>query len=266
MADLPVSIIIPAHEPSEALHRCLAGVQAAAPPPCEVIVVVDGPNEDVGRLAARFGARVVRTEHQVGPAGARNLGAQQARCETLFFVDSDVLIPPDAVGQVRDAFRSAPELSAIFGSYDDAPDAPGFVSQYKNLVHHYVHQTAREDASTFWSGCGAIRRDVFLSLGGFDPAYDEPAIEDIELGYRLRVAGHRIRLCKTLQVKHLKRWTLMSLLRADVSKRALPWSALILKRGFIDDLNVTMASRLCVVAIWLLLASVSYTHLRAHET
>jgi GT2 family glycosyltransferase len=253
--ELGVSIIIPAHQPSEALRRCLAAVRAVDPPPGEVIVVVDGFNDRVAGLAAAFGVRIVQAERRAGPAAARNLGAQRARFGTLFFVDSDVLIGPDAVGQVTEAFQADPSLAALFGSYDDAPDAPGFVSQYKNLLHHYVHQTAREEASTFWSGCGAIRRNVFLSLGGFDPGYDEPAIEDVELGYRLRAAGHRVRLQKTLQVKHLKGWTLASLLRADFHGRALPWSQLILQRGFVDDLNVNIAGRLCVALVWLLAAS-----------
>src|SRR4029079_757083 len=75
---------------------------------------------------------------------------------------------------------------AVFGCYDDSPDASNFLSQYKNLVHRYYHVTANENASTFWAGCGAIERDLFLKLGGFDTdRYRDPSIEDIELGYRV---------------------------------------------------------------------------------
>ena len=51
-------------------------------------------------------------------------------------------------------------VETLFGSYDDDPPAPGLVSRYKNLLHHHVHQNGRPDASTFWAGCGAIRRGV----------------------------------------------------------------------------------------------------------
>ena len=210
--------------------------------------MVDGSDVAARQLAASFGVRVTQTPSRGGPARARNTGARVARGEILFFVDADVLIARDAVGQVTDAFRQEPALAAVFGSYDDAPGARNFLSQYKNLFHHYVHQSAREEASTFWAGCGAIRREVFLALGGFDERYRQPAIEDIELGYRLRQAGHRIELCKTLQVKHLKRWTAVSLLQSDILARALPWSALILRRGFIKDLNITVSNRVSVVA------------------
>jgi hypothetical protein len=181
----------------------------------------------------------------------------------LFFVDSDVVIPGDSVDKVRRSFLADPELRAVFGSYDDAPDARDFLSQYKNLLHHYVHQQGSPDASTFWAGCGAIRRDVFLSLGGFDESYATPSIEDIELGYRLRSAGCRILLRKDLQAKHLKRWTAASLLRSDFAQRALPWSRLILGGGgWVRDLNVSQASRICVFSAWIMVVALALAWVR----
>ena len=60
-----------------------------------------------------------------------------------------------------------------------------FLSQYKNLLHHFVHQGSSSDATTFWAGCAAVDRKVFVDIGGFDAArYDQPSIEDIEMGYR----------------------------------------------------------------------------------
>jgi GT2 family glycosyltransferase len=83
------------------------------------------------------------------------------------------------------------------------------------LLHHYVHQISKEEAATFWGACGAIRREVFLKVEGFDERYRRPAIEDIELGYRLTGAGYRVRLLKGLMVTHLKRWDLLTMLKAD---------------------------------------------------
>src|SRR6185503_11999663 len=94
---------------------------------------------------------------------------------------------------------------------------------------HYVHQHGAEEAATFWSGCGVIRREAFLEHGGFSSKYQLPSIEDIELGYTLKRHGHRIRLDKTLQVKHLKRWTISNLLHSDIIARGLPWTQLILR-------------------------------------
>jgi hypothetical protein len=151
-------------------------------------------------------------------------------------------------------------VAAVFGSYDDAPAETNFASQFKNLFHHYTHQHSPRRASTFWAGCGAVRRETFDAVGGFDAhRYARPSIEDIELGYRLRRAGFRVALDPELQAKHLKRWTIGSLVRADVRDRAVPWSRLILEGGgMIDELNLRLAGRVSgalVVLAALLVAS-----------
>jgi glycosyltransferase involved in cell wall biosynthesis len=108
-------------------------------------------------VAERFGCRVIRSEKSRGPAAARNRGAREARGEILFFIDADVCVAPDSLERVAENFAEDPALDALMGSYDDSPGSPDFLSQYKNLMHHFVHQAGRETASTFWSGCGAIR-------------------------------------------------------------------------------------------------------------
>jgi GT2 family glycosyltransferase len=161
------------------------------------------------------------------------------------FVDADVCVHDDTLARVVAAFEEDPRTDALFGSYDLTPGAPNFLSQYKNLFHHYVHQRAATAAFTFWSGCGAIKRDVFLEAGGFSPEYRRPAIEDIELGARLVRAGRRIVVRKDVLATHLKRWTLRGLLKADVWDRGVPWTELILRegKGLPNDLNLKTAER-----------------------
>ena len=251
-----VSVIIPVHNGGSNFRRCLLSLAAAVPPPEEIMVVADGDSDGSWRMAEEFGLRVIRLPVSRGPAGARNAGAGAAKGEILFFVDADVTVPPDAIAQILSAFQQAPEMSVLFGSYDDEPFETNFLSQYKNLFHHYVHQTANAEASTFWGACGAVRRNVFLAAGGFNEEYRHPSIEDIELGYRLKKAGCRVRLVKGLMVKHLKRWDARSLLMADFFYRALPWTALILNQGeFVDDLNLKTSNRLGVVFTNILLLS-----------
>jgi len=248
---MTVSVVIPVHEPGDTFRRCVAALQQCDPAPNEKIVVLDGVTEADPDIAAIAGARIVRLPSRGGPGRARNHGAQQATGEIVLFIDSDVLIAPDTVGRVAEVFAGASDVAAVFGSYDDKPAAPNFLSQYKNLLHHFVHQHGRSEASTFWAGCGAVRRSVFLEAGGFDERYRRPSIEDIELGARLRQAGYRIRLCKDLQVTHLKRWTAVSLLRSDICDRALPWAELILRRGSMpNDLNLKVADRISAVFAW----------------
>ncbi len=241
-----ISVIVPVRNGGAAFRHCLEALQQSTYPHWEAIVVDDGSQDGSAEFAQQQGFRVISTARPgSGPAVARNTGAAAAQGDILFFIDADVLVRPESIGRVATHFITYPSIVACFGSYDDEPAAPNFLSQYKNLQHHFVHQTGRTEASTFWSGCGAIRRDVFLEMGGFTEQYGRPSIEDIELGYRLRAAGHRIRLDKALQVKHLKTWTVSSLLRTDIRDRAIPWSDLILRsQALIDDLNVQRSQRL----------------------
>jgi len=251
-----VSVIIPVHNGGAYFRTCLSKLAQAVPKPIEIIVVADGDSDGSWRLAKEFGAKLIRIPESGGPARARNLGAQAAKGDILFFVDADVAVCPEAVGYAISVFKNNPYLAAAIGSYDDAPGDPGFLSQYRNLMHHYVHQTGNEEASTFWGACGLIRREIFLQMGGFNESYRRPSIEDIELGYRLKQAGYKIRLCKTLQVKHLKRWEPISLLRADFFYRALPWTELIWRdRKLNNDLNLQVSSRVSIVLTYAMLLS-----------
>jgi glycosyltransferase involved in cell wall biosynthesis len=215
--------------------------------------VDDGSQDETPKIARQFGARVLSTGGRKGPAHARNLGAREAAGDVVFFIDADVCIHPDAVTRLASSFEANPEIDAIIGSYDDSPHEQDVLSMYRNLMHRYVHQNGRREATTFWSGCGAIRRDVFLKYGGFDEGYGRPAIEDIELGSRLVAGGHKILLDHGLEVKHLKRWTFLNLVKTDVFDRGLPWTELILRNGRMpNDLNVEMSQRVSVALAFML--------------
>jgi glycosyltransferase involved in cell wall biosynthesis len=246
-----ISIIVPAYNNPQDLRQCLSALMAEAYPGAEVIVVDDASTDDTPAVAIRMGARVLRLAKNSGPAAARNYGARHATGEILFFVDADVVVAGGAVRRVVDVLEERPGLAAVFGSYDARPQAGGVVSQYRNLLHHFVHQDGNPEASTFWAGCGAIRRPVFEEVGGFDERrYPRPSIEDIELGYRLRHAGYHILLDRSLQAKHLKRWTLRSMIWTDISCRAVPWSRLILEsKKAPDDLNLKGSQRLSAALV-----------------
>jgi glycosyltransferase involved in cell wall biosynthesis len=249
-----ITVVVPVHNGSAFLGRCLTRLTASGYPFFECIVVNDGSTDGSDAVARKFPVRVLALAGgPFGPAYARNRGAELARGEILFFVDADVVLISDALHRIAKLFEEQPSLAAAFGSYDARPEAPGVVSQYRNLLHHFVHQNGNPEASTFWAGCGAIRRSVFEEIGGFDERrFSRPSIEDIELGYRLRRSGYRILLDKDLQGTHLKRWNLYSLIRTDVVYRAIPWSRLILKtRNIPDDLNLKFGQKASVVLVGL---------------
>ena len=206
-----LSVVIPATDSPATLDRCLAALERCSEP--HEVAVVTSP----------LGS---------GPAAARNAGVARTDGEIVVFVDSDVEIHPDALRRLREAFGQNPALDAVFGAYDDRPAAATLVSRFRNLLHHHVHAGAGGPATTFWAGLGAVRREAFDAVDGFDAQrYPRPCIEDIELGMRLHAAGRRIALDPAVRGTHLKRWTLGSMLRTDLAARGAPWVALRLERG-----------------------------------
>jgi len=252
-----VSIVVPVYNGGAPFKKCLDSIANLYPKADEVVIVADGDSDRSWKQAESYGFKIVKRSITGGPAKARNFGANTATGNIIFFIDADVTLPSHAIGEIKTLFSSHNDFEAIIGSYDDLPSETNFLSQYKNLFHHFVHQNGNEKASTFWGACGAIRRETFIGIGGFNESYRWPSIEDIELGYRLKEKGHRIRLIKSLQVKHLKRWEFFSLLKTEIFHRAVPWSDLIIRTGnFIDDLNISFKNRLNVVLIFLLMTTI----------
>lgn len=242
-----ISVIMPVYNGEEFLPQSLPPLVAMLERGviAELIVVDDSSDDASAAIATRWGARVVPSGGRLGPAAARNAAAAVACGDILWFVDADVIVHDSAPGYLQDGFSDR-DVVAVFGSYDDRPPAENFFSQYKNLVHHYYHQRASAEAKTFWAGCGAVRKSVFLDAGGFDiEHYKQPSIEDIELGARLSRKGGRILLLREMQCTHLKVWHFSNLIRTEVFLRAIPWSRLILSdSGIPDDLNVGYSERL----------------------
>jgi len=253
-----VTAIIPVYDGLAHLEKSLPALQRAGDPAAlEIIVVDDGSNDGSADYARARGVRVMSSGgRQRGPGAARNVGSAVARGEIVLFVDADVAVHPDVLAHVLPAFRES-DVVAIFGAYDDRPPHRGFASQYMNLRHHYVHQDATDDAQTFWTGLGAVRRDALLAVGGFDgKRFPRPSIEDIDLGRRLREKGGRIRRLPDMQATHLKEWSLGEMVRTDVLRRALPWARLMHEfPGAFTDLNVGFAERLKAVLAGVFLLS-----------
>jgi hypothetical protein len=240
-----LSVIIPATDQPATLERAVFAVESASSPP-EQVIVVDEP-------AGIFSS------------AARNIGARKADGEILVFVDADVEVHANAFERIRAAFEGDPELSAVFGAYDDEPDAGSLVSDFRNLLHHHVHQQGVGPAATFWTGLGAIRRTAFLELGGFDEAVSW--IRDIEFGMRLRGSGGSIVLDPSIQGKHLKRWTLASMVETDLFRRGVPWLRLVLEgRADPTSLNLSWRHRIGTGASVLLVASIARRNLRLATT
>jgi GT2 family glycosyltransferase len=251
-----LSVIVPVHQGKNVIPRSLGALANSNLPrdQWELIVVDDVSTDETVALAAHHADVIVRLAGKPrGPAYARNRGFEASRGEVIVFVDSDVCVHADTLQRFAEAFRVGPEPAAVFGAYDVNPAGVGVVSQFRNLMHHYVHLRNAGEAESFWAGCGAVRAQVFAEVGMFDEwHYSRPQIEDIELGRRMRQHAHRIVLDPTIQGTHLKRWTLLNMLSTDFKHRGTAWMWLLLKEGPSaggGTLNLRKVEKLCTALV-----------------
>jgi glycosyltransferase involved in cell wall biosynthesis len=231
--DPSLSIIVPAHNAANDIAACLGAIRASSIPVAyELIVVDDASTDDTRTIAARYADRVVSVESPAhGPAFVRNEGVKKSRGMIAVFVDADVVVHRDAIARMLDTFASS-GVDAVFGSYDDQPSAPGIVSQYRNLLHHFVHQKSGGEVKSFWAGCGAVKKSAFEAAGGFDAErFHHAEMEDVELGYRLVDNGCTIVLDPSAQGTHRKKITLSGMITSDFIRRGVPWARVLLDRG-----------------------------------
>lgn len=250
-----VSVIIPVSNAAATLEACLDGVRASTYAPLEVIVVDDHSTDGSYVVAQRAGVQVISIVPRRGAAFCRNRGTQQAQGEILVFVDADVVLHPDAIQRmVWYLQQQEQQIDAVFGLYTAETPATDLCSRFKNLQHHYVHLVNAGPATTFWTGCGGIWRSAFESVGGFDN--DIAFMEDINLGYKLTEQGYRIVLVQDVLCTHLKKYSLLSLIRSDLVGRAIPWTRLILaQRGSFGVLNTSRRDRMGILVTALLLVA-----------
>jgi GT2 family glycosyltransferase len=247
------AVVIPAHQAESTLDACISGVLESGFARGELLVVDDGSTDRTAAIARSHDVRVLSNATPLRPARARNRGVEAVTARVVLFVDADVVLRGGVRARLSAHFRD-PAVHAVIGSYDDRPDAGSVVSDYRNLLHHYVHQRAGGRSDTFWTGIGAVRRDEFLRLGGLRPDWEN--IEDVEFGLRLTGAGGTILLDPAIQGTHLKVWTPRSMFRTDLHGRAVPWTRL-LRSGAAPAgrLNTTLPHRIAALGVAAALAA-----------
>ena len=198
-----LSVVIPAYRAEPHLAACLEGFarQDADPQEFEILVVDDHSPDATADLARSQGATVLVHQTNKGAAAARNTGAGEARGQVLLFVDSDVIPEPGLVRGALDLFGLSTDgpqsggARVATGRYSIEPANDTAFARYKALWTWYCWEqsSARSGSSSHVQGAlTAIRKDLFIELGGFDESYEGGSVEDYEFSLRLRDRGENI--------------------------------------------------------------------------
>jgi glycosyltransferase involved in cell wall biosynthesis len=175
-----ISAIVPAYNGAAHIAEALHSIRAQTCPVAEVIVVDDGSTDDTAMIVQRVDpeATIVR-QPRGGPSSAKNAGASRATGDWLAFLDHDDLWTPARNQALLDGLRLQPDAGFVYGRFR-------FVEMENGALNSRLQQVDKT-AIPFLLPSALIRRDVWHSMGGLDPA--RGLSEDIDFYLRLRDAG-----------------------------------------------------------------------------
>ncbi len=227
MCQITISVIVPAYNAEKTLADCLSAIRASDWKDYELIVIDDGSSDGTNEIASRFADRVVRHPVNQGRPRVRNAASAIGRGEIIVNIDSDVIIRPDALARINELFQNDKDIAAATGLLAKQHPHFNFSSQYKNLYMHHMFRRLPRNVSFLYGSIFAIRSGVSDKC-----CLDLPFAEDTEFGQRLAGAGCKIVLDQNLQVVHLKKYSLATLIKNDF-RIPFYWAQLFLKnRGW----------------------------------
>lgn len=177
-----ISIIIPVYREAEAVAATLA--RALELGSGNELIVVDGDPRG-STIGAIDGQGVVCICSQKGRAAQLNAGARVATGEILLFLHADTLLPPSALDEIAATLEDSRFAGGCFDLLLD--DDSRILRAYSTIINYRTRlwRIPVGDQAIF------LRRRVFDAVGGYP---DVPILEEVELMWRLRRGGYRIRV------------------------------------------------------------------------
>lgn len=205
MTPLRLSLVVSTYNRSRELEMCLQSIRQSDYSNYELIVVDDGSSDLTRDVAARFADKIFSHRRNMGRHEARRRGFLLAEGDIIVNIDSDNLVPGDTLCKIAAFFQGHPNVDVVTGMLSIEHPNHDFLSQYKNLLLHYLYSRLPDMTHFVYGGIFAFRLQLKDSTqSSFKYAYDT------ELGHRFSHSRHKIQLLKDLQVVHLKHYTIKS--------------------------------------------------------
>jgi len=211
-----VSIIVLNWNGASILDRCINAISAQTFRDFELIVVDNAsPDRSAEGIENRWpGLRLLALDRNLDFAIANNRGAAIAKGEWLAFLNNDAFPQAAWLAELVQAARDHPEFS-FFSSQIVYADQPSQVQSSGDVYHisgfawprdnHQDTAHAQQMGAEVFSPCAAAafyQRKAFLEVNGFDEDFCSH-LEDVDLGFRLRLRGHRCRYVPQAVAAHI---------------------------------------------------------------
>jgi glycosyltransferase involved in cell wall biosynthesis len=215
-----VSVVIPTRNAAETVGGQLAALAAQTyTGDWELVVADNGSTDDTAPVLHRWAdriphLRVVDASGRLGSAAARNAGVAASRGELLAFCEADDVVTPEWLAAL---VATAPEYDMVSGTIEpgtlSSPEARawrGFPPTPLGLLSFGGFLPFAVGAS-----CG-VWRDVLDAVGGWNEEYRSQT--DVELSWRVQVAGYTLGLAPDALVHYRLRSSLRALARQSFNE------------------------------------------------
>jgi len=207
-----VSAVIVYRTDLSSLNRC---IQSLGPVAIDSVVVVDNSEEGQLQGVGMGAAKVLRPNGNIGFAAGNNFGIATGETDFVALINPDAFPEPEWLGKLLGAAQTNLDYAA-FGSMqllDENPeilDGLGDTYHPSGIFRREGHGERRSQYGEFqsreiFSPCAAAalyRRDALAAVGGFDEDFFCYG-EDVDLGFRLRLAGWKSMLVPDAVVRHV---------------------------------------------------------------
>jgi len=200
---MKISVVIPTFNRASSISKPLEALTLQTMPPNEVIVVVDGSNDNTVDIVAKFEGKIpikVVVIPNSGRSVARNTGVNNSSGDLIIFFDDDMRPFPDCIQQHVDHHSKHPNSLFVGAIREDDKIFVSDIQRWRNDLYERKGWGPVEDSSGSESlsfenlylaaANFSISREAFEKLGGFDEQLRD--IEDFDLGYRALTSGYMV--------------------------------------------------------------------------
>ncbi len=204
-----VSVIIPVKDQPEDLIECLQSLKNLDYPAdrLEIIVVDDGSQKEIYGVVDFPDVKIIRQAESQGPAGCRNIGAENARGEILAFIDADCMAGEKWLKEIIPLFTAA-QVGAV-GGYVDGYYKDSLLDRYErvssslNMGNRLLLEGRTESSFYVPTANMLVNREAFKAAGGFKAGMYVG--EDVDFCWRLRNSGYTLLYIPSGSVAHKHR-------------------------------------------------------------
>lgn len=206
-----VSLYIPCYNAKKYIEKCLEAVFRQIYPIDEILVIDDGPGDEVASIVSDYPVKFIRRKERLGLSSARNMAFQLAKNEFVASIDADSIPKPEWLERLMDNFTEE-DIAGIGGRVIEKYNYT--LPDKWRAVHMKQHWGDRRlvNPHCLVGNNSLFRKSAVLDIGLFDERY-KIGYEDVDISKRLKQAGYKIIYEPEAIVYHMRQDTLSSLLR-----------------------------------------------------